>query len=65
MVSQWLESYMFRSDADGSKKAEDVAKWFADYKSFQSYRKRVVPEDARKIGLVVHRLEDEPALQDG
>lgn len=64
MVSQWLESYMFRSDADGSKKAKHIAEWFADYKSFQSHGRRVGPDDARQVGLVVHRLEDDDALQD-
>ena len=51
MVLQWLEWYMFRS-------------WFADYKSFHSHGRRVGPNDARNVGLVVHRLEDDPALQD-
>jgi hypothetical protein len=64
MVSQWLERYMFRNNSDASKKAQMIAAWFADYKSFQSHGRRVGPDDARSVGLVVHKLEDDAALQD-
>lgn len=55
---------MFRSDPDASKKAQMIAAWFANYKSFQSHGRRVGPDDARSVGLVVHKLEDDAALQD-
>ncbi len=64
MVSQWLEKYMFRNDPDASEKGKRIAEWSADYRSFQSHGRRVGPEDARNIGVVVHRLEDAPDLQD-
>ena len=64
MVSTWLKQYMFANDKDAETKAAEIAKWFADYESFQSHGRRVSPDEAIKKGLKVVWLESDNILQD-
>ena len=64
MVSTWLKQYMFAGDKDAETKAAEIAKWFADYESFQSHGRRVSPDEAIKKGLKVVWLESDNILQD-
>lgn len=64
MVSAWLRTYMFAGDTDAHEKADRIAKWFADYDSFQSHGRRVGLQQASEIGLKVTALEKDNDLQD-
>lgn len=64
MVSSWLRRYMFKDHADADRKAEEVARWFADYENFQSHSRRVGFDQANAQGLRLSRLEADGALQD-
>jgi len=64
MVKEWLEKYMFRTDADRLMKAERAADWFANYQYFGSHSRRVDFEDVQKLELRASRLEDDQDLQD-
>jgi hypothetical protein len=64
MVSNWLEKYMFANDNEGATKADNIAKWFADYDSFKSHARPVGRSKAAEIGVKVTPLENEDDLQD-
>lgn len=64
MVSQWMAEYMFASESGAEQKAEEVAKWFADYQRFKSHGRPVRIEQLRELGVRVTALEDDQALQD-
>jgi len=64
MVRQWLEQYMLRDDPERARKAEDAARWFANYAYFGSHGRRVSLDDVRRLGLRGVALEDDQDLQD-
>lgn len=64
LVKTWLQNYMFRGKSDASKRAEAIAKWFADHKGFRSHSRHISRSDLEEKGLVVVRLENDEALQD-
>lgn len=63
-ASAALEQYMFRGDPDAKKKAEDAARWFADFSEFRSHGRRVSRQDAVAQGIKATALEDDDTLQD-
>lgn len=64
LVSQWLESYMFKGETDANKKAKEIAKKLADHKTYLSHSRHVDREQAKVIGLVVDDLEEDQDIQD-
>lgn len=64
LATEWLTSWMFAGDPEGSAKAAAIAKCLADHKEFKSHGRPVHREAAAKMGLVVDRLEDDQKLQD-
>ena len=64
MVTQWLASYMFKGLNDSAEKASRIAKWFADYKRFQSHGRPVGYDQLKELDLNVRLLEEDQSLQD-
>jgi hypothetical protein len=64
LVRVWLRTWMLRDRGDRSLRAARIAKYFADYSKHQSHGAGISREEARKRGVIVHDLEDDPALQD-
>ena len=66
LVKAWLESYMFKSLEDSSKKdkADKVSKWLAGHGNFKSHSRHIPREEIETQGLKVSRLEDDQKLQD-
>ena len=59
-----LERRIFAGDADAHQKAEDAAKWFADFTAFRSHGRRVGRDEARRQNIKVVDLEADDGLQD-
>ena len=53
LVTSWLESYMFREDAERTEKSRRVADWLGDHNNFMTHARRVGTEQL---------LEVEPSL---
>ncbi|MDO8749559.1 MAG: serine protease [Dehalococcoidia bacterium] len=64
MVSSWLQQYMFAGQPNAADEAARIAHWFGDYDNFSSHGRRVGYDQAREVGVEVHRLEDDNDLQD-
>jgi hypothetical protein len=64
MVSSWLQQYMFAGQPNAAEEATRIAHWFGDYDNFGSHGRRVGYDQAREVGLTVHRLEEDNDLQD-
>ena len=60
-VAEQLGAHMLEGD---HAKAEDVAKWFADFSRFKSHGRPVTIGDVQQQGLKVTPLEDDHVLQD-
>lgn len=63
-VAGWLERFMFKDDDERDAKAKAAAAWFANFSEFKSHGRRVSRDEARRLGLKVIDLEEDPALQD-
>lgn len=64
LTTEWLVSYMFRTDADKEKKAERVANFFADHRTHQSHSLGISREQSRRRGVRIANLEADAKLQD-
>lgn len=64
LVQEWLAAYMFAKDMDEAAKAEETARYFADYGTHQSHSLGITRDQARGHGVRVIDLEDDQALQD-
>jgi hypothetical protein len=64
LVREWLEQYMFSSDPDATRKAEDIAGYFANHEIHRSHALGIDREQARDQGVLVEDLEWDQALQD-
>jgi hypothetical protein len=47
LVRDWLSKYMFAGDADAATKADNVADWLGDWKSFRSHGRPVGLDELR------------------
>ncbi|HET8622046.1 MAG TPA: hypothetical protein VFM14_00635 [Gemmatimonadales bacterium] len=64
MVAAWLEQHMFARETDAKKLATAAPHHFNDASTHKSHGRRIGREEARKHGVKVIDLEDDPALQD-
>jgi len=64
LVQEWLGVYMFAKDENGAAKAQETARYFADYGTHQSHSLGITRDQAREHGVTVIDLEDDQALQD-
>lgn len=53
LVSDWLDSYMFANDQDGSRKAKAVAAYLGEHNNFKSHSRRVGLEQLERLGVGV------------
>jgi ClpP class serine protease len=64
LVSQWLQTGMFREDSDADQRAQRVIALLGDGDAMKQHDRHVSAEEAERIGLKVQRLEADPELQD-
>lgn len=60
-VAGWLENYMLPNNIAV---AHQIARTLADHSAFKSHSRSVDRDAARKMGLVIENLENDPNLQD-
>lgn len=63
-VAFWLESYMFKGEADGKQKAASIAHWLGDAHNHKTHGHPISFDEAQAQGLKVERLEDDQVLQE-
>jgi len=64
LVSQWLQTYMFKNDPNAAASAATAARSFADYTVHQSHARPIDRDLARKYGVLITDLEADQPLQD-
>jgi len=63
-VKQWLEQYMFASDAKKVEKATEISEWLGSAGEHKSHGRPITIDMARDHGLKVTALEDDDDLQE-
>ena len=61
-VSEWLDSYMFKDDANKNGKA--IAEWLGDFNEHKTHSRPINYQLAKEKGLKITLLEDDQELQD-
>lgn len=64
LTSGWLQTYMFRKEADAKRKARRIAGWLASHKQFRTHGRHLGRDELTQRGLKIVALEKEPILQD-
>lgn len=64
LVEEWLSAYMFAGQADGPKKAKDIATYLGDHNQFKSHGRRIGRKVLQDRGAVIKNLEDDKVLHD-
>lgn len=64
MVTEWLSTGMFKEKKNALEKSEKVVAQLTDYKRLMSHSRPLPPKHCKEIGLNVHFLEEDQALQD-
>jgi len=64
LVKVWLETYMFKEDAESPGKAKEVSNWLADHKHFKSHNRHISRETLEDRQLKIAHLEEDEKLQD-
>lgn len=64
IVTKWLATYMFRGMADAQERAQQIASWLADHRSFKMHGRFISRADLRAQGLKIVDLEDDKDLQE-
>lgn len=62
LVRDWLKCFMFAGDPTSTKPAE-IAAYLSNHKNFKTHGKHINIDNARDIGLVIDRLEDNQDFQ--
>lgn len=60
LVTDWLETYMFKGEKDRRSKAEKIAKYLANEKNTLSHARRIDAARLKKLGVKVELVEDQP-----
>lgn len=64
LVEGWLKEYMLKGDADGNKKAFEIADWLSTHNNFKSHGRHLSRADLEKKGILIDYLENDQTLQD-
>lgn len=64
LVKQWLQSYMFKGQADAEEKAKGISDWLATHSEHRSHGRHLSRDDLTARGLKVIPLEKDQAFQD-
>jgi len=64
LVSEWLNTYMFRGQPDGETKGEAIARWLSDHAQFKTHARPISRDDLLAKGLIIHSLEQNQTEQD-
>lgn len=64
LVENWLGKYMFSKNIDGKEKATKIAEFLGNHTNFKSHSRYIEREMARKAGLIIEDLENDPDFQD-
>lgn len=64
IVRQWLETGMFRGEADAQAKADRVVEQLSNHDETRTHSRHIHIDDCLTMGLRVTQLEADPVLQD-
>jgi hypothetical protein len=64
LVSEWLESYMFKGQANAKTKGNAIAGWLADHSAFKTHARPISRDELLAKGLIIHSLEQDQVEQD-
>ena len=64
LVREWLGLYMFKDDCHSEERADQVAKYFANYEVHQSHALGIDRDQAQQQGVKIEPLEVDDNLQD-
>jgi hypothetical protein len=64
LVRVWLRDYMLAGQADKTRKAGAIARWFDDYSRHKSHALAISRDQARTQGVEIRDLESDQQLQD-
>jgi hypothetical protein len=64
LVQGWLETYMFKDDPEGTKKASEISEWLAMHRHFKSHGRHIPRAELESKGLLIDHLEQDQILQD-
>ena len=64
LVSEWLESYMFRGQANAKTKGNAIAGWLSDHSAFKTHARPISRDELLAKGLIIHSLEQDQVEQD-
>ena len=64
LVRTWLQTYMFKDNADHLERAESISDWLANHKNFKSHNRHISRADLLAHQLKVIALEEDDVLQD-
>jgi hypothetical protein len=64
LVSEWLESYMFKGQADGEAKGKAIAHWLSDHNEFKTHARPISRDELLTKGLAIRSLEQNQPEQD-
>ena len=63
-VREQLTNVMFAETPNASEKASDITRKLSDYSGNKSHSRHIEVEECEEMGLVIERLEENPALQE-
>lgn len=67
LVKEWLISYMFKGDARGEEKANDISSFLSEHRNFLSHRKKVglnfIGQESKLTHLKILDMNHDPALK--
>ncbi len=63
-VREQLTNVMFAGTPNASEKASDITRKLSDYSGNKSHSRHIEVEECEEMGLVIERLEENPALQE-
>lgn len=64
LVTTWLETYMFRGEADANTRAASIASWLAGHDNFKNHGRPIARDALKARGLKIADLEQDQEIQD-
>jgi len=64
LVTEWLETYMFRAERNKKAKAKRIARWLADHRHWKSHTRHIRRDALADKGLNIEPLEADQTAQD-
>ena len=64
IVCEWLESGMFKNDANKAQIAKDITEKLSDHKQTRTHARHISIDECKRIGLKINEFESDQPLQD-